>query len=298
MNANAHAARVLRIHHYLFLAPLTFLYWDHLLTLGDEVRYIWNKRKTPSSYFFFVNRYLAVFGNVVVAVYSFVDVPPDWCSSFNMFRQILLIVAQVGVCLLFTLRIYALFGGDRRIVSGMLGIGMVLLGVSIWAAGSSGKGGVPELACNIADPRNIAIKIAIPWEAVFIYDLMIFSALFYKSMTARREGWTRVPLLSLLLRDGSIYFVVMASVNLANILTSYVAEPALVSFLSSFASNLAVTMMSRLMLNLHAIESSGIFSKSAITTSTTPELDTLRTHDLERSAAMQAADVERDAPQL
>ncbi|KAJ6511677.1 hypothetical protein DFH09DRAFT_1197742 [Mycena vulgaris] len=284
----AAVAQALRLHHYLYLAPLTFLYWDHLLTFGDEVRYIWNKPKTASAYCFFLNRYFAAFGDVAVTVYSYHKVPESGCPNWNLFRQILLIVNQVTVCLLLTLRIYALYGRDKRIISCMLGVGVVLLAVSIWAA--SRAGGVPqrgEPGCNIADPRDVAIMVAIPWEAVFVYDVMIFCLLFYKSHRTRRDSglrWAQIPLLSLLIRDGSIYFALMAIVNLANILTSYIAEPLLVSCLSTLASNISVTMMSRLMLNLHAVESAGIFSTSAPHTTEITELDTLRTGDLERSA--------------
>ncbi|KAJ7720397.1 hypothetical protein B0H16DRAFT_1896843 [Mycena metata] len=284
-------AQALRLHHYLYLAPLTFLYWDHLLTFGDEVRYIWNRPKTASAYCFFLNRYLAAFGGVAVTVFSYHEIPESRCPDFNRFRQILLIVNQVTVCLLLTLRIHALYGRDKRIISGMLGLGAVLLAVSIWAA--SRARGTPqrgEPGCNIADSRHVAIMIAIPWEAVFVYDVMIFFLLSYKSLHMQRDSslrWAQIPLLTLLMRDGSIYFALMAAVNLANILTSYIAPPLLVSCLSTFASNLSVTMMSRLMLNLHAIESAGIFSTRTRCATESDEyedeLDTLRTEDLERS---------------
>ncbi|KAJ6550126.1 hypothetical protein B0H19DRAFT_1264988 [Mycena capillaripes] len=322
MGDAASVSQALQIHHYLYLSPLTFLYYDHLLTFGDEVRYIWNKPKTASAYCFFFNRYLAAFGGVAVTVFSYHKIPESWsdlfplslgihliprrrCPDYNRVRQVLLIVNQVTVCraypivdripelnpgppVLLTLRIYALYGKDKRIISCMLGVGVILIAISIWA--SSKAGGVlqrGELGCNIADPRDAAIMMAIPWEALFFYDVLIFSLLFYKSDRTRRDSgvrWKEIPLLNLLIRDGSIYFALMASVNLANILTSYIAEPLLVSFLSTFASNMSVTMMSRLMLNLHAVESAGIFSTSAPTTTETTELDTLQTYDLERSA--------------
>jgi hypothetical protein len=47
--------------------------------------------------------------------------------------------------------------------------------------------------------------IAIPWEAVFVYDVLIFSMLFRKSLhTQKKSGlqWSQIPLLSLLIRDG------------------------------------------------------------------------------------------------
>lgn len=43
--------------------------------LGDEVRFLWRKAKTRSTYYFFVNRYLAFFGDVAITVFRFVAVP-------------------------------------------------------------------------------------------------------------------------------------------------------------------------------------------------------------------------------
>ncbi|KAJ7862049.1 hypothetical protein B0H14DRAFT_2741260, partial [Mycena olivaceomarginata] len=234
------------------------------------------------AYCFFLNRYLAAFGGVAVTVFSYHEIPES--VDYNRFRQILLIVNQVTVCLLLTLRIYALYGRDKRILSCMVGVGAVLLAVSIWAA--SRARGVPqrgEPGCNIADPRDVCVispLVAISWEALFVYDVMIFCLLFFKSLHTRRDSglrWAQIPILSLLIRDGGL----MATVNLANILTSY---PLLVSCLSTFASNMSVTMMSRLMLNLHAVESTGIFSTSTPCATELTELDTLWTRDLERSA--------------
>ncbi|KAF8155293.1 hypothetical protein K438DRAFT_1987014 [Mycena galopus ATCC 62051] len=285
-------AQALRLHHYLYLAPLTFLYYDHLLTFGDEVRYIWNKPKTPSAYCFFLNRYLAAFGDVAVTVFSYHKVPESWSDPFHL---ILILLSKSS------LKLQSVFFLRYEFMRS-------LLAVSIWAA--SGAGGVPqrgEPGCNIADPRHVAILIAIPWEAVFVYDVMIFSLLFYKSQRDSGLRWAKIPIVNLLIRDGSIYFALMATVNLANILTSYIAEPLLVSCLSTFASkcvllalsflapepphspsvgSMSVTMMSRLMLNLHAVESTGIFSTSASCSTEITELDTLQTRDLERSAGL------------
>lgn len=46
--------------------------------------------------------------------------------------------------------------------------------------------------------------MAVPWEALFIYDVVIFTALFYKSFEKRRESrmLRQNPILTVLIRDG------------------------------------------------------------------------------------------------
>ncbi|TFK31908.1 hypothetical protein BDQ12DRAFT_671501 [Crucibulum laeve] len=42
------------------------LYYDHLITLGNEINYLWRRPRRAGAYWFFLNRYLAFFGNVIV----------------------------------------------------------------------------------------------------------------------------------------------------------------------------------------------------------------------------------------
>ncbi|KAJ7219681.1 hypothetical protein B0H12DRAFT_1152737 [Mycena haematopus] len=82
----------------------------------------------------------------------------------------------------------------------------------------------------------------------------------------------------------------MAAMNFGNILTFY---PLLRGCLSTMASCMSVTLASRLMLNLHSVDRTGIFSTATRfdTFTSSPyddsgdglELDTLRTRDLEGS---------------
>ncbi|KAJ7151957.1 amino acid permease-domain-containing protein [Mycena filopes] len=300
-DALAPTISALRIHDNLFLISISFLYWDHLMTFGDEVRHLWRKPKTPSTYSFLLNRYLAFFGDVVVTFFVFNTVPDSWCKHINLFRQLLLVLNQTTICLLLALRIYALYGRRRKVWVYMLSSAAVLMGVSLWAISGHGGEPVPHvIGCHIANSKAIGIHLAVPWEALFTYDIIIVVALLYKSIQTRNQSGTMrsEPLLSLLIRDGAVYFVLMALINLANILTFYLAESLLRGCLSTMASCLSVTMMSRLMLNLHAVESTGIFSTTAhIKYSTmtfnpgfddrndasTVELDTVWTRDLERS---------------
>ncbi|KAJ6484504.1 hypothetical protein C8R47DRAFT_556678 [Mycena vitilis] len=301
-------AHAIRLHDFLFLISITFLYFDHLITFGDEIRFLWRKTKTASTYCFLLNRYLAFFGDIVVTYFVFTTVPESVCKSVNFFRQLLLIFNQTTICLLLTVRIYALYGRQKKVWAYMLGAGAFLMGVSLWAISGNGGRPVPGVnGCHISNSRTIGIRLSVPWISLSIYDWMIFVALFYKSWQARSESVTRRSdtLLSVLIRDGAIYFIVMAVMNLANILTFYIAPPLLRGCLATMASSLSVTMMSRLMLNLHAVESKGIFSTAHIKYTASfdsdvepVELDTLWTRDLERSVYVPAQEVSSGSPTL
>ncbi|KAJ7051339.1 hypothetical protein C8F01DRAFT_1339831 [Mycena amicta] len=244
--------RSIRIHNELHLLSITILYWDHCLTFSDEVHLLWRSpphrtaRARRSTIYFFLNRYLADVGDLLITVVQFAEgVPEKWCLHINLFRQLLLIINQCIVCILFTLRIYALYALDRRVYIGMFGLGAALLGLSCWAL-IGRNGGRPQVdvpGCHIAfDSERAGVYLAVPWEALFLYDIVIFAALIFNVVKRVREDSERSArrtrrvhdqrkrhsVLRLLVRDGAIYFVIMAMVNLANIVTFYVGPaPAL-----------------------------------------------------------------------
>ncbi|KAG1798848.1 uncharacterized protein HD556DRAFT_1348463 [Suillus plorans] len=62
-----------------------------------------------------------------------------------------------------------------------------------------------------------------------------------------------------------MYFAGMTSVNLPNILTYFCGSEIIRGSLSSFTTCMSVTLISRLMLNLHGCVDTGIFSSPAET---------------------------------
>ncbi|KAJ3865834.1 hypothetical protein EV359DRAFT_80131 [Lentinula novae-zelandiae] len=213
------------------------------------------------------------------------------CKSFGMYRQLVLFIQQVIVCVLLTMRIYALYGRNVKILGYMLGSATILAIVAAWSLFGQ-KSTTATSGCHIGSDFTTSVHLATAWEALFCYDTILFGFTLYQTYKSRHTmGMSlHIPLVSLMLRDGAVYFAVMALANLSNILTFYLAGPFLRGSLSTFASCMSVTMMSRLMLNLHSSARIGIFSTlptfhrgddSTLPTNTDSfELDTLRTEDL------------------
>ncbi|KAI0827111.1 hypothetical protein BC628DRAFT_1370962 [Trametes gibbosa] len=242
------------IHNYLHLAGIAVLYYDFLLTFGEEYFRIWKNPRSISSILFFLNRYLPVLGDIAVNTGNFYIFPDEQvCRRYAFFRQLLLIINQVVVCFILFLRTYALFGRDKRIGALVFGVGMTLLAVSCWSIVGQHQDVELRGGCHLLAERLTAVRLAVSWEALFAFDLMVFTLTVCKTFRERhrhRITSGRHDIISLILRDGSMYFAVMASVNFANTLTFYLLEPLLRGCLSTFASSVSVTMMSRLMLNL------------------------------------------------
>ncbi|KII90482.1 hypothetical protein PLICRDRAFT_39035 [Plicaturopsis crispa FD-325 SS-3] len=244
-----------------------------ILTFGDEVNFIWRRPKSASSILFLVNRYLSVASNAAILAFTNRSLSTESCKTFYNAQQDVLIATQIFVGTLMIIRTYALYARSKRILVFLIGMSMILIGATVWATSTvtgditivSGFGG-----CYDVDRAYLAVRFAISWEALFVFDLTIFVLTAWRTYAKGRAVHYLsggITLTAVILRDGAAYFAVMVLINLANMLTYYLSSASEVrGLLSTFVSCLAVTMVSRLMLNLHKTAQTGILSNSTADT--------------------------------
>ncbi|KAG1871473.1 hypothetical protein F4604DRAFT_814819 [Suillus subluteus] len=97
--------------------------------------------------------------------------------------------------------------------------------------------------------------LGLAWIAEMIFELLIFILTVYRICKTtgllRLSLVTRKNIIDIMFHDGAMYFGAMTLVNIPNILTFYSGSVAVRGSLSSLTSCLSVTLISRLMLNLH-----------------------------------------------
>ncbi|EIN09105.1 hypothetical protein PUNSTDRAFT_52499 [Punctularia strigosozonata HHB-11173 SS5] len=107
--------------------------------------------------------------------------------------------------------------------------------------------------------RSQADRLTIAWSGQLLFDCIIFALTAARSVYRSKEQvflpgalHPRVSgaLFTVLLRDGAIYFAVLALSSLANILTFVLSSPALRGVLTIPTNVLAATLISRLMINV------------------------------------------------
>ncbi|KAI0310716.1 hypothetical protein OF83DRAFT_1178265 [Amylostereum chailletii] len=299
-------SRATLIHGYLEVAALTFLYHDHLITFSVEASRLWPRAVSRPSFLFFLNRYVPFFGNILVSVFSFTNLADGEkltssfistafsCRRYGFARQILLLFNQVIVSLLLAMRIIALYRNTLRVTVFVIGTGLALLGVACWSLVGQHSTVIPDVVgCHLSVTSKTGIHIAVAWEAQAAFDVLIFGLTIHRTLQARRlDGRGAIlsgsALIDMIYRDGAIYFFVMALANFSNIITFYFASPALKGVLSTFASCVSITMMSRLMLNLY---------EAATPSSSTADSSGTLTYDMVFATCLDAGaklDLERD----
>lgn len=236
-----------------YIVSLSLLYWDHFLTFDDEVKYVWRSSFSWSSFWFFLNRYFAFFGNIPVIVIAFsYSLPTSICNQYHLYHQLLILFTQCIVCVILTLRVYALYNCDRRILFVLVVSGLVIAGIGSWALLDQRAFAIENVpGCHSGTAQETAIRIATAWEVLVLYDTLVFVATMVKTCRDRNNGFSD-GLLQLIFRDGAMYFGIMMAVNLGNLLTFYLSTLSVMrGGLSTFASSVSVTLCSRLLLHLH-----------------------------------------------
>ncbi|KAJ6503782.1 hypothetical protein C8R45DRAFT_1091556 [Mycena sanguinolenta] len=258
MSIAASAAQTIYFQNLWHLFPVCFLIYDQIITLDKEVDLIWQHPKRPSTYWFFALRYGALLTNIPVLVFSFVTLPShksvNQCSQYNLVHQVFMLTTELAVSVVMIIRIYALYARSLRVLWGLIALGVCLMTVAVWSV-LAGQNELPLTVlsgCHLSIVQSASIHLAIPWECLFVFDSIIFGLTVYNGYTTRRAvGEMNMPIHSLMVRDGAMYFAAMALANLANIVTFLIGGPLLPGSLATFATCMSVTLMTRLMLNIN-----------------------------------------------
>ncbi|GJJ15676.1 hypothetical protein Clacol_009954 [Clathrus columnatus] len=212
----------LQMMHYIVLVPTIALYYDHILTFGREVEWIWKRKLTiPTGLFLFI-RYSTTF----------------WEVSF--------------ITLLFNIHSLPDFNFDSNATNIIITL-LVTLNVTV-VAGTATDGSSRTLKLPECKADMDGDLITLFWWFPLGFDTLVFTLTFLEiNRLRKRITPDSSPLLKLLTRDGLIFYVVICFLNLLNIWSYFFLPPELKSVTISFSLNLTTTMVSRLVLNIQDV---------------------------------------------
>ncbi|KAK7678692.1 hypothetical protein QCA50_018274 [Cerrena zonata] len=252
------------------LFGLAILYYDYLLTFQMEVERYWHFRPFKwhggVALFFFV-RYIGVWGHIPVlisifltehdtSVYIMFTICQELtttlrCDAFIFYHQMYAVVIQISVGVLLIIRTYALYDRNKRILWVTSAAALLGTAVGCWSVLTKHDSPPSEpsiVGCNSSLSVLQGQRLAIAWGGLLIFDTLIFSLTLWKAFTVQKVG--RRTLFDILIRDGAMYFGCMGVANLSNIVTFLIGAPLVKGISTVFTNVLAITLMSRLMLNI------------------------------------------------
>ncbi|KAJ7882160.1 hypothetical protein B0H13DRAFT_2667432 [Mycena leptocephala] len=294
-----HTQLEVNTNYYLNLISSTLLIYEYFLTINVEVSRYWGLPATAPNVLFFLNRYGMLCGTIPVIFQYFwtAESTPhklavssqtlllfrihiyanvlQICNKIHQYHEYFSVVMQIIIGIMLILRTYALYERSRRVLAFMVYISAGVIAVGAWSviSGPSRKPGddVPPLhlyiGCSSGLSYSQSVGLAAAWAGMGVFDATIFLLTLYRALSHHRAQG--LDLVTVLVRDGSIYFGIIVIANISNILTFILAEPYTRGTPTTFTNVISSIMISRLMFNLRdpsLSTMSGRFSTSATLT--------------------------------
>lgn len=169
-----------------------------------------------------------------------------------------LFLQGIIVSIIMAMRLYALYGCSKRLLTWIV-IVMFALG-AVCCAGTFGQYAgdvdiVPGVGCDEIFSKAVAARIGLAYVAQLIFDLFIFVLTVYR--ICKTKGLLRLSLIArrniidIIFHDSVMFFGAMILTNIPNILTYYSGSVGITGSFCTFTGCISVTLVSRLMLNLH-----------------------------------------------
>ncbi|KAI0819284.1 hypothetical protein BC628DRAFT_1476645 [Trametes gibbosa] len=261
--------------NYTLLASTFVFYYDYFITLPTEVRVFWRSRWNLASTYFFLIRYgfflditILALGNIRFTPNAGLHETVRTCGLLLDLGIAFSYVNFVVVAAFVATRMYALWGCRKRV-----GIPIFLLGLinpnAITPLFVFGQRVVmspwPVWGCEsfIQDYKDKYIAFSyvpiIVSSIGIVYELLCLLMTAYKTIgmyrIRQRSGHAGTTLTTLLLRDGSLYFIVMAVLCLVNIIASAIPSvPSNVQINAVFGRALTPILTTRFIAHLQEIE--------------------------------------------
>ncbi|KLO07399.1 hypothetical protein SCHPADRAFT_650413 [Schizopora paradoxa] len=214
---------------YAILGLLTLNIYDHIMTLPQEIKYIWKRKFTAVSFLFFMNRYYAL---CVFIIGLIADSAPNFnfatCSRFALFQPLAGgIPLTIMPDMVIGLRVYALYGRNKLIAVLLANYLTAELGVALWLYLTPGGHplnlpGPPDVMANptLQSVEQNADKLGNLRSAAFqfmqtIYDTVVFIMIAYKTVREAFGPKKNRSIKTLMAAHGLVYYAVVLATNLA-----------------------------------------------------------------------------------
>ncbi|KAI0264590.1 hypothetical protein BC834DRAFT_243021 [Gloeopeniophorella convolvens] len=111
--------------------------------------------------------------------------------------------------------------------------------------------------CSDLLSQQGALRVAFAWSGALVLDTTVFFLTVFRAIQSCRDtgpgtSIREMPVLQVMVRNGTLYFVVLFIVNLANILMLLLAPPILKNSATTMTNVLSATLISRVMLHTRA----------------------------------------------
>ncbi|CAE6490313.1 unnamed protein product [Rhizoctonia solani] len=255
---------------YCEIASLTFVLFDHVVTIDQEVERIWKSPWSLPKVLFLFNRYTGPI-SLLVNTTIFTNSPAySVCQKWIHFEGAAGIIAKAAAEMIMIFRLYALYRGSK-IMLVLLVLGSicnlttmsVLMQLGLERITIYERPGSWYKGCH---PVGLPNWFWGYYISPLIFETILLLLTLYKTVGHIRSKVTHTPVIQLFVRDGVAYFAIMFCTLLSNALIWLLAPPGLLEAGIGFAIAVPTVMASRILLNLRGL--SGTPESSELTAAT------------------------------
>lgn len=257
--------------NYVNCAMMCLVLYEFVVTFDQEVEVGWKRKFTATSLLLLATRWLMVLGPIV----TFVPVGPTGCSTIYAFIDLSFMAAVAVISLFSALRVYALWQASSAryayaAVVLMLGLVPVWTNIYLWTRTSIEYVELPLFStCTtwsaLPDKTNNALLYftrgcAIASDVVVLVLTWIKSLSQFREMRQLKMGSS---VSTILLRDGTIYFVALLVMNILQVVTYSTGLAGGAAYAIVFLQALPPLLVQRFMLNLRQLSAPPVDSAAA-----------------------------------
>jgi len=250
----------LRHAQYTCSAAVILLIYDCILTWDQEYKTIWKSKWTIGKVLFLVNRY----GTFIVLVgdaklYIDPDASVSFCKAWLLAGNVIELLVFAVIEAILVMRTFALFGKSKSVGIGLGTLAVVtILSEAVLLAiqykpVSFAKNPFAIFGCYAetqgctTGPCLVAGKLF--WLPLVVCDASVCCLTLYRLYQHMRKPYPPA-LITLMLRDAIIYFVLILGINLANLIIWNTAPLTRINLLPEITKSLVSVLCSRLLLNI------------------------------------------------
>ncbi|KAI0689552.1 hypothetical protein BC835DRAFT_1418438 [Cytidiella melzeri] len=272
--------RLVLITLWIATSATVLFVFEYCITIAQEISLMWLRKWTGATWLYMLNRYVSV-------LYVIVDISPtapdekvisssfsccqltvldSRCAISARMLHILSLVQYVIFAVFSSLRVYALWNRNVKLGVIVLVIALVPLGVNIYNDATYIliyiPSTLPQTQCGTAFGISSAVVFSVRLAllarlSAIGADILVLVATWVKTWVTYREGiriGMRVPMASLLIRDGTLYFIALLVMNIYQILNNTIPSFLVADAGTVYISVLTPMLISRFLLNLRQVD--------------------------------------------
>ncbi|KAF8210827.1 hypothetical protein K438DRAFT_1808307 [Mycena galopus ATCC 62051] len=246
------------ITRYVTAAGYVLLLYDHLLTLEDEVEYIWSAPTSVAKILFLILRYMVPsFLTVETVLRSGLSVIPMTDNVCKVWTSIATYAGWLSILIsnfLVLLRIWTTLPHSHRLKVwsiGFFAVAQVMnFGFTSWAVANM-------IHVLIYDPRvglcsfSSKPNVVSLWVVGLIYEVLVFATVCWNALDRPRALSSNpdAEVTRLFFRDGAIYFLILFALRTANTVIAIVSPISSLFIIVFFVWAATTVTTSRLIIN-------------------------------------------------